>query len=87
MGGDLVYVAKTEFELNISLYDESLRRNGLHRFFYQERQYSREPHVKVDDNTTPDRVGRIYFALDDKSKPARVIVDHIGVKLSPYVKR
>jgi hypothetical protein len=43
--------------------------------------------VKVNDHTTPDRVGRIYFALDEDHDPPRLIVDHIGLKLSPYVKR
>lgn len=36
-----------------------------------------EPHVKVDDSTSLDRCGRIYFAVDKDRK--RFIVDHIGV--------
>jgi len=36
-----------------------------------------EPHVKVDDHVSPDRCGRIYFALDSGGR--RFVVDHIGI--------
>jgi hypothetical protein len=36
-----------------------------------------EPHVKVDDYVSPDRCGRIYFAID--SANARFVIDHIGL--------
>jgi hypothetical protein len=36
-----------------------------------------EPHVKVDDHKSPDKCGRIYFAVD--SDNYRFIVDHVGV--------
>jgi hypothetical protein len=87
LGGDIVTVAREEFDLSISLHDTPMRRAKLDSFSFQNGTYSREPHVKVDEHTTPDRVGRIYFALDDEAVPPRIIVDHVGLKLSPYVKR
>jgi hypothetical protein len=36
-----------------------------------------EPHVKVDDHKSPDKCGRIYFAVD--SDNYRFIVDHVGI--------
>lgn len=36
-----------------------------------------EPHVKVDDHVSPDRCGRIYFAIDQRE--ARFVIDHIGL--------
>jgi hypothetical protein len=59
--------------------DEALRRFGLHEFSFEGTSWSREPHIKLDDATSPDRVGRIYFAID--SAGLRWIVDHVGVKL------
>ncbi|KNE82675.1 MULTISPECIES: hypothetical protein [Streptomyces] len=61
--------------------DEGLRRARLHEFTFEGRRkpYDRQPHIKLDDHTTPDRVGRIYFAIDNESY--RWIVDHVGLKL------
>ncbi len=87
LGGDFVEIARTEHDLIISRHDEPMRRAKLQLFQHDGRSYSREHHVKVNDHTTPDRVGRIYFALDEGDNPPRPIVDHIGLKLSPYVKR
>ena len=39
-------------------------------------EYSREPHVKVDDYKKPVECGRIYFAQDNEGR--RFIVNHIG---------
>jgi hypothetical protein len=87
LGADLVDIARLDYKLTIARSDEPMRRAGLHKFYHDGKEYDRQHHVKVDDNTTPDRVGRVYFALDDTHSPPRVIVDHVGLKLSPYVKR
>lgn len=59
--------------------DESLRREGLHLFKFEGQTWERFSHIKLDDYTKPNRVGRIYFAID---KPGcRWIVDHVGLKL------
>ncbi|MHC0430882.1 hypothetical protein ACX6XY_11915 [Streptomyces sp. O3] len=61
--------------------DEGLRRYGLHEFKFEGRKkpWDRQPHIKLDDHTSPDRVGRIYFAIDGEKH--RWIVDHVGLKL------
>lgn len=71
--------AQLTFGIEVSLHDETLVRDGQDQFTHEGIEYSREPHVKVDDHVGADRCGRIYFALD----PARdrLIVDHIGLHL------
>lgn len=49
------------------------------RFTFEGREYSRLPHLKLDDHTNPSEVGRVYFAHDAQSK--RFVVDHVGLKL------
>ncbi|MGP5637538.1 hypothetical protein ACTXOW_13725 [Corynebacterium variabile] len=71
---------KTRFGLNFSLEDEPLVRKNLNEFEYDgKNDYSREPHLKLDDFVKPNEVGRIYFAIDTEG--SRFIVDHVGVKL------
>ncbi|MBM9458756.1 hypothetical protein JK386_02485 [Nocardioides sp. zg-536] len=72
---------KTKFELNYSPEDEPLRKNKSLRdkFEYDGVEYSREPHLKLDDHVKPNEVGRVYFALDTEGQ--RFIVDHVGLKL------
>ena len=41
--------------------------------------HSRLPHLKLGDNTSPNEVGRVYFAMDAEGE--RFIVDHVGLKL------
>jgi hypothetical protein len=69
--------AQTEFGIEIALHDFGLGDRAA--FEYDGQQYSREPHVKVDDYKSPDKCGRIYFALDKER--LRVIVDHVGLHL------
>jgi hypothetical protein len=64
-----------EFEIEISLQDKKLK--GKVDFDYEGTILSGEPHVKVDDFKTPDKCGRIYFAID--SDKLRFVVDHIGL--------
>lgn len=71
--------AKREHGLEIALHDQELCDRKLDIFTYQDRKYSRQPHVKVDDAVAFTDCGRIYFALDDA--PLRVIVDHVGLHL------
>ncbi|MFJ3839816.1 hypothetical protein ACIPY6_30485 [Streptomyces sp. NPDC090054] len=59
--------------------DEPLRRSRRHEFDFDGQMWDRQPHIKLDDHVTPDRVGRIYFAID--SDGLRWIVDHVGLKL------
>ncbi|GAB3741620.1 hypothetical protein GCM10027598_72550 [Amycolatopsis oliviviridis] len=68
-----------KYPLRVAMSDKGLTRSGLDKFEFEGRFHSRIPHVKLDDNTSPDRVGRIYFGVD--SEEFRFIVDHIGLKL------
>lgn len=70
---------KLTYGLNYAPTDKGLRARKLHEFDFDGLTYVREPHLKLDDHTTPDKVGRIYFALDKDE--ARFIVDHVGLKL------
>lgn len=67
------------FGVRMSSHDDALQETGLDTFEYENVTYSRIPHIKLDDNTTPDRVGRVYFAIDNAN--LRFIVDHVGLKL------
>lgn len=64
------------FQIEIAMFDSNLADKT---FEFQGQTFSREPHVKVDDFKSPDKCGRIYFAVDPKG--ARFIVDHIGLHL------
>jgi len=66
------------YGLDIALHDGSLG-GGTANFLFEGAQYSRVPHVKVDDAKSLDECGRIYFAI--VSGEARFIVDHIGLHL------
>ncbi|WP_152487132.1 hypothetical protein [Nocardiopsis halotolerans] len=71
---------RDEFDLKVSLQDQRIERDRkLRDFLYENRTWSRTPHVKVRDHTAPSQVGRIYFAFD--SEHGRLIVDHVGLKL------
>ncbi|MCX5085412.1 hypothetical protein [Streptomyces sp. NBC_00401] len=59
--------------------DEPLRRAKKHEFKFEGRVWDRQSHIKLADYTSPERVGRIYFAID--SSAHRWIVDHVGLKL------
>lgn len=65
------------YGIEIALHDSSLGERG--RFTLEGKEYSREPHVKVDDYKGPDECGRIYFAY--VAEESRFIVDHIGPHL------
>ncbi|SIN36688.1 hypothetical protein [Mycobacteroides abscessus] len=66
----------------MSMLDEALTRLKLRYFEFQGSTYDRTPHLKLDDNTSADRVGRVYFAIDgDCEGGQRFIVDHVGTKL------
>lgn len=68
-----------EFSLRLAMSDKGLVQAKLDKFTFEGTEYSRVPHVKIDDHTSPDRVGRIYFAVDHEE--TRFILDHIGLKL------
>jgi hypothetical protein len=78
-GGRFAEWIHAEFGMRCSMQDEPLVRLGKHTFDFEGKTYSREPHLKLDDNTTPDRVGRVYFAIDQENE--RFIIDHVGLKL------
>lgn len=65
------------YQIEIALFDGSLGDRA--RFTFDGSEYSRQPHVKVDDYKNPDECGRIYFAY--VADEQRFIVDHIGLHL------
>ncbi|MDI5966399.1 hypothetical protein [Streptantibioticus silvisoli] len=79
LGTSLVSWIGDQTPLDYANSDEPLRRKGLSHFTFENAKWDRQPHIKLDDHTTPDRVGRIYFAIDKTAH--RWIVDHVGVKL------
>jgi hypothetical protein len=78
LGSRLEEIARAGFGIHIALFDSDLKANHVVSGGYT---YEARAHVKVDDNTSPDRCGRIYFALDDRSYV--FVVDHIGVHNYP----
>lgn len=70
---------KTTWGVNSVFSDQGLVKKRIHKFTHDGRELDRTPHLKLDDNTTPDRVGRVYFALDHEGW--RFVVDHVGLKL------
>ncbi len=67
------------FGVRMSVLDDTLSDLELDVFDFEDATYSRLPHLQLDDHTTRDRVGRVYFAIDDND--LRFIVDHVGLKL------
>lgn len=70
---------KVEWELNLASTDKYMSTNGLDTFEFDGSTYSRLPHLKLGDHTSPNEVGRVYFAMDPDSE--RFVVDHVGLKL------
>ncbi|MEU4390096.1 hypothetical protein [Kribbella sp. NPDC023855] len=70
---------RTQWSLAMSATDKGLEQVGKDKFKLNEIEYSRAPHIKIDDNTAPSQVGRVYFAMDSDAR--RFIVDHVGLKL------
>lgn len=70
---------KQEWELTLASTDKYMSKNGLCPFTFDGKTYSREPHLKLGDHTSPNEVGRVYFAMDAEGE--RFIVDHVGLKL------
>ncbi|MFG1627080.1 hypothetical protein [Kribbella sp. NPDC049227] len=70
---------KQEWELNLASTDKYMSRNGLDTFAFDGKTHSRLPHLKLGDHTSPNEVGRVYFAMDSEGE--RFIVDHVGLKL------
>lgn len=59
--------------------DEAMRRLKIHEFQHDGINLNRLSHIKLDDHVSPDRVGRIYFGIDQSGK--RWVVDHVGLKM------
>ncbi|MCD5354243.1 hypothetical protein [Kineosporia mesophila] len=74
LGQRLEDAAASRAQIEISLFDSSLTPPTIE---LDGNTYSAVPHVKVDDFKSPDKCGRIYFAID--SSRNRFIVDHIGL--------
>ncbi|BDB63511.1 hypothetical protein [Rhodococcus sp. RDE2] len=70
---------KQEWNLTLASTDKYMRKKKLERFTFEGKTYIREPHLKLGDHTSPNEVGRVYFAMDSESE--RFIVDHVGLKL------
>lgn len=82
VGGRFAKWYYQRWQTPISMLDEALARKKLKNFEFEGRTYDRTPHLKLDDHTSPDRVGRVYFAVDgDHEAGPRFIVDHVGTKL------
>lgn len=79
VGESLVSWIGNQTALTYAPEDEPLRIKGLHEFTFDKKLWDRQPHIKLDDHTSKDRVGRIYFAIDGEAY--RWIVDHVGLKL------
>jgi hypothetical protein len=77
IGGRLDEWIHQNYGIEVALHDNTLGAGAL--FIHGDTEYSREPHVKVDDYVDPASCGRIYFAYDTPGK--RFIVDHIGLHL------
>jgi hypothetical protein len=70
---------KQEWALTLASTDKYMSKNGLDAFNFEGRPHSRLPHLKLGDHTSPNEVGRVYFAMDSDGE--RFIVDHVGLKL------
>lgn len=69
-----------QYGINFAQFDKAISSDSnLSDFIYDSKVYDRTPHLKLRDNTSPDRCGRIYFAIDDEN--GRFIVDHVGTKI------
>lgn len=79
VGKDLTSWMAEEVGLTLSLHDNPLRTAGKHLFGFEGVTWDRTPHIKVADHTSPNQVGRIYFAIDNTGR--RWVVDHVGLKL------
>ncbi|MFJ4679110.1 hypothetical protein [Kitasatospora sp. NPDC088783] len=68
-----------EHGLTVAMSDQYLKtRRALREFKFDGKTHDSTPHVKVRDATSPNEVGRIYFALD--ASVGRLIIDHVGAK-------
>jgi hypothetical protein len=74
LGMGLSEFAMSNYGIEIALSDGGLSPPEI---FLEGRSLRARPHVKVDDYKTPDRCGRIYFAIDREG--LRFVVDHIGL--------
>lgn len=79
LGRSLTSWLSEEHGLTYAGDDETMRRMKIDSFIHDDVSYSRLPHIKIDDHVSPDRVGRVYFAIDQDR--LRWVVDHVGVKL------
>jgi hypothetical protein len=70
---------KQEWGLTLASTDKYLSTHRLDEFNFENKTYSRLPHLKLGDHTSPNEVGRVYFAMDCDGE--RFIVDHVGLKL------
>lgn len=70
---------KQEWGLTLASTDKYMSKNGLDAFTFEDKRYSRLPHLKLGDHTSPNEVGRVYFAMDSDGE--RFVVDHVGLKL------
>jgi hypothetical protein len=73
VGARLEDYARDHHGIEIALFDSSIKV----QLELGGRTYSAQAHVKVDDYTSPDRCGRIYFAVDTQN--FMFVVDHVGL--------
>lgn len=70
---------KQEWGLTLASTDKYMSTHKLDEFNFDGKTFSRVPHLKLGDHTSPNEVGRVYFAMDSDGE--RFIVDHVGLKL------
>lgn len=79
VGNQLNVWLATEYGLELAMADEPLRRLRKDLFIFEGQSWSQELHLKLGDNTSPENVARVYFAVDNNDQ--RWIVNHVGLKL------
>jgi hypothetical protein len=79
IGNQLNVWLANEYGLDLATSDEPLKRHGKDTFAFEGQTWSQEWHLKLGDNTSPENVARVYFALDTPGR--RWIINHVGLKL------
>lgn len=70
---------KQEWDMTLASTDKYMSTHQMDKFVFDGKEHSRTPHLKLGDHTSPNEVGRVYFAMDSDGQ--RFIVDHVGLKL------
>ncbi|HEX8079272.1 MAG TPA: hypothetical protein VF557_03605 [Jatrophihabitans sp.] len=77
LGNSIENTATQRYGIEIALFDSKLDPADVILEGEAQAGLKALPHIKVDDYKSPDRCGRVYFAID--SVNSRFIVDHVGL--------